>query len=166
VIQSISIQPSLTGYISKGIALYGKGHVREVRVAFDVASIFTNQVSRTNHFLLLIKVGQICPAYPLLHSVFQAIVLFNAAQHEEAMLLVNELAAACPNANALGCHVVEVSVMRLRSVINADLCNSYIRHICAFSSESMSLMARVMMKPLTISLPLSIPLLSHRKSFI
>jgi thiamine pyrophosphokinase len=74
-IKSISIQPSLTGYISKGIALYGKGHVRE------------------------------------------AIVLFNAAQHEEAMLLVNELAAACPNANALGCHVVE-TYLRVQLGIN------------------------------------------------
>ncbi|KIK40717.1 hypothetical protein CY34DRAFT_806892 [Suillus luteus UH-Slu-Lm8-n1] len=54
-IKSISIRPSLTGYISKGIALCGKGHIREARAAFDVASMFTNQDSNTNHFLLLIK---------------------------------------------------------------------------------------------------------------
>ncbi|KAG1793298.1 uncharacterized protein HD556DRAFT_1479402 [Suillus plorans] len=36
---------SLTGFISKGIALCGKGHVREARVGFDVASMFTNQDS-------------------------------------------------------------------------------------------------------------------------
>jgi hypothetical protein len=48
--QSISIQSSLIGYISKGIALCGKGHVREARIAFDVASVFTNQSSETNHF--------------------------------------------------------------------------------------------------------------------
>ncbi|KAG2741428.1 WD40 repeat-like protein [Suillus brevipes Sb2] len=47
-INSISIQPSLTGYISKGIALCGKGLVREARAAFDVASMFTN-----NHCVLL-----------------------------------------------------------------------------------------------------------------
>jgi WD40 repeat protein len=49
-IKSISIQSSLIGYISKGIALCGKGHVREARIAFDVASVFTNQSSETNHF--------------------------------------------------------------------------------------------------------------------
>ncbi|KAG2737377.1 hypothetical protein P692DRAFT_20652962, partial [Suillus brevipes Sb2] len=41
--KSISIQPSLAGYISKGIALCGKGLVREARAAFDVASMFTNK---------------------------------------------------------------------------------------------------------------------------
>jgi hypothetical protein len=47
----------LAGYISKGIALCGKGLVREARAAFDVASMFTNKDSNTNHFLLLIKVS-------------------------------------------------------------------------------------------------------------
>ncbi|KAG2338654.1 WD40 repeat-like protein [Suillus weaverae] len=89
-IKSITIKPSLTGYISKGIALCGKGQVREARIAFDVASILTNQNSIINHFLLLIK----------------AIALFNTAQHEEAMLLIKEL-AACPNTDLLGCRVVE-----------------------------------------------------------
>ncbi|KIK31952.1 hypothetical protein CY34DRAFT_19412 [Suillus luteus UH-Slu-Lm8-n1] len=37
-IKSISIQPSLTGYISKCIALCGKGLVWEAMVAFDIAS--------------------------------------------------------------------------------------------------------------------------------
>ncbi|KIK44827.1 hypothetical protein CY34DRAFT_594611 [Suillus luteus UH-Slu-Lm8-n1] len=89
-IKSISIRPSLTGYISKGIALCGKGHVREARIAFDVASMFTKQDSTITHFLLLIK----------------AIALFNADQHEEAMLLV-KLAAACPNTDILECRVVK-----------------------------------------------------------
>ncbi|KAG2742064.1 WD40 repeat-like protein [Suillus brevipes Sb2] len=89
-------------YISKGIALCGKGLVREARAAFDVASMFTNQDSNTNHFLLLIK----------------AIALFNAAQHEEAMFLVNELAAACPNADILGCRVVE-AYLRVQLGIDA-----------------------------------------------
>ncbi|KIK39172.1 hypothetical protein CY34DRAFT_808550, partial [Suillus luteus UH-Slu-Lm8-n1] len=89
-IKSVSIQPSWTGYISKGIALCGKGHVQEARAAFDVASIFMREDSIPNHFLLLIK----------------AIALFNADQHNEAMLLVKELAAASPDAD-LGCRVVE-----------------------------------------------------------
>ncbi|KAG1726863.1 uncharacterized protein EDB91DRAFT_1350428 [Suillus paluster] len=87
--KSIIIQPSLTGYISKGIALCGKGQVRDAKVAFDVAFMFTNENSNTVHFLLL------------------AIALFAADEHEEAMLLLKELAAACPNNNALGRHVVE-----------------------------------------------------------
>jgi hypothetical protein len=102
----------LTGYISKAIALCGKGHVREARIAFDIASVFTNQDSKTIHFLLLIKVNQICLTYSPLHLAFQAIALFNADQHEEAMLLIRELAAACPNADILGCRVVEVSVLQ------------------------------------------------------
>ncbi|KAG1893754.1 uncharacterized protein F5891DRAFT_1258305 [Suillus fuscotomentosus] len=90
-IQSINIRPSLVGFVSKGITLCGKGHVREARIAFDVASMFTNQNSETNQFLLLIK----------------AIALFNADQHDEAMLLIKDLAAACPNADPLARRVVE-----------------------------------------------------------
>ncbi|KIK37516.1 hypothetical protein CY34DRAFT_810271 [Suillus luteus UH-Slu-Lm8-n1] len=101
-IKSISIRPSLTGYISKGIALCGKGLVREARVAFDVASMFTSKDPGNNHFLLLIK----------------AIALFNAAQHEEGMVLVNELAAACPDADILGCRVVE-TYLRVQLGIDA-----------------------------------------------
>ncbi|KAG2744098.1 hypothetical protein P692DRAFT_201794166, partial [Suillus brevipes Sb2] len=101
-IKSISIRPSLTGYISKGIALCGKGLIREGRAAFDVASMFTNQDSSTNHFLLLIK----------------AIALFNAAQHEEAMFLVKELAAACPNGDIIGCRVV-LAYLRVQLGIDA-----------------------------------------------
>ncbi|KAG1786303.1 uncharacterized protein HD556DRAFT_1539637 [Suillus plorans] len=54
-IKSIRIQPSLTGYISKGIALCGKGRVLDARAAFDVASMYTDQDSEITHFLLLIK---------------------------------------------------------------------------------------------------------------
>jgi hypothetical protein len=156
----------LTGYISKGIALCGKGLVREARIAFDVASMFTKQDSDTNHFLLLIKVGQIHLACSLLHSVFQVIALFNADQHEEAMLLVKELAAACPNADPLGCRVVEVRIMQPCSVIKIDLFHSHIRHIYAFSSEPKPWIVHVTTKPLTTSLPLSTLALSHRKTFM
>ncbi|KAG2060083.1 WD40 repeat-like protein [Suillus hirtellus] len=89
--KSINIKPSLIGFISKGIALCGKGHVQEAMVAFDVASTFTNQDSETNQFLLLIK----------------AIALFNADQHEEAMLLMKDRDVACPNIDPLARRVVE-----------------------------------------------------------
>ncbi|KAG2363059.1 hypothetical protein BDR07DRAFT_1332384 [Suillus spraguei] len=90
-IKSISIQPSLTGYISKGIAHCGKGHVLDTRISFNIAFLFTNQESEAVHFLLLIKV----------------IALFNLDQLEEAMLLLKELAATRPNPDIFACRVVE-----------------------------------------------------------
>jgi hypothetical protein len=128
--------------------------------------MFTDQDSKTNHFLILIKVSEIYLAYLLSHCVFQAIALFNAEQHEEATLLIKELAAACPNTDLLGCRVVDVSVMQPCLVIDADLCNSHIRHIYAFSSESMPWMARVTMKLPTTSLSLSTRALFHRNTYI
>ncbi|KAG2364291.1 hypothetical protein BDR07DRAFT_1402050 [Suillus spraguei] len=94
-IESISIQPSLTGYISKGIALCGKGRILEARAAFDVASMYTDQDSETIHFLLLIK----------------AIALFNSDQHNEANLLLKELTTGCPNADTRACHLVEAYLL-------------------------------------------------------
>jgi hypothetical protein len=156
----------LIGYISKGIALCGKGHVREARAAFDVASMFTHQDSTASHFLLLIKVRQIRLAYSLLHLTFQAVALFNADQHEEAMLLVKELAAACSDADLFGCRVVEVSVLRQHLVVDADLCNFHIRHIYILSLELKPWLTRATMLLLTTSLRLSTPVLSHRNTFI
>jgi hypothetical protein len=156
----------LIGYISKGIALCGKGDIRHARAAFDVASFFTNQDSKTNHYLFLIKVGCFALAYSLLHCVFQAIALFNADQHEEAMLLVEELTAACMNVDPLGCRVVEVSIMQPRSVIKTDLCNSHIRHIYVFSSEPKPWTVRIMTKPLITSPLLSTRVFSHQKAFM
>ncbi|KAG2749928.1 WD40 repeat-like protein [Suillus brevipes Sb2] len=89
-IKSIRIQPSFAGHISKGIALCGKSQVRAARTAFDLASAFTNGDLKTTHFLFLIK----------------TIALFNAGEHEEAMLRVEELAAS-PNVDTLACRVVE-----------------------------------------------------------
>jgi len=57
--QSISIQPSLTGYISKGIALCGTMQLRDAMKAFDIAFMFTDGDLKTSHLLLLIKVGLI-----------------------------------------------------------------------------------------------------------
>ncbi|KAG1870539.1 WD40-repeat-containing domain protein [Suillus tomentosus] len=99
-IQSISIQPSSTGYISKGIALYGRGHIQGARIAFDLASTFANEDSKI--ILLLVK----------------AIAIFNADQHEESITFVRELAATCPNHDSLACRVVEV-YMRVQLGVNA-----------------------------------------------
>lgn len=89
-IKSVRIQPSFAGHISKGIALCGKRQVRAARTAFDLASAFTNGDLKATHFLFLIK----------------TIALFNAGEHEEAMLRVEELAAS-PSVDTLACHVVE-----------------------------------------------------------
>ncbi|KAG1747253.1 uncharacterized protein EDB91DRAFT_1345292 [Suillus paluster] len=89
--KSVAIQPSLIGYISKGIALCGKGQVQDARTAFNIAFMFTNEESKIIHFLLLIQV----------------IALFGADQHQEAMQLVQQLAAACPDDNTLAYRVVE-----------------------------------------------------------
>jgi hypothetical protein len=49
----------------------------------------------------------------MLHYGYQAIALFNANQHADAMRRVRELAATCPNGDTtLACRVVEVSVMK------------------------------------------------------
>ncbi|KAG0703993.1 hypothetical protein DFH29DRAFT_404756 [Suillus ampliporus] len=100
--KSVEIQPSLTGYISTGIALCGKKLVRDARTAFDIAFIFANEDSKITHFIFLIK----------------AIAIFNADQHEEAINRVRELAAARPNDDALACRIVE-AYMYVRLGINA-----------------------------------------------
>jgi hypothetical protein len=121
--------------------------------------------SATYHFLLLIKVHLICLVYSLLQRVFEAIALFNADQHNEAMLLVKELAAASPDTD-LGCRLVEVSVRQLCSVIDTDLCRSHIRHILMFSSEPKPWVTRVSTKPPITSLPPSMLVLPHQNSFM
>jgi hypothetical protein len=113
---------------SWGITLYGKGHLWEARIAFDATLMFPNQNSETNHFLLLIKVTSTCLAYSLFHSMFQD-------NHKEAMLLIKELAAACPNINSLWHYVVEVNDMQLSLVIDTYPCNLHIRLIYVFCSE-------------------------------
>ncbi|KAJ8594796.1 hypothetical protein M405DRAFT_440608 [Rhizopogon salebrosus TDB-379] len=93
-LKSVNIQPSLTGYLSKGIALCGQMNFQDATKAFDLAFMFAEGGSKTVHLLLLIK----------------AIALFNANQHDEAMLRVQELATACPNADIVACRAVEVSL--------------------------------------------------------
>ncbi|KAG2339145.1 hypothetical protein BDR05DRAFT_968226, partial [Suillus weaverae] len=90
-LKSISIQLSLMGCISKGIALCGKRQFQDAMKAFDLAFMFVDADLNKTRLLLLIK----------------AIALFNANQHEEAILRVQELATTRPNANTLACNVVE-----------------------------------------------------------
>jgi hypothetical protein len=82
------------------------------------------------------------------------------------MLLVKELAAACPDTDLLGCRVVEVCVMQPRLFIDTDLCNSHLRHIYVCNSELMPWMASVTMKLLTTSLPLLTRVLSHQNLWL
>ncbi|KAG2346036.1 HET-domain-containing protein [Suillus weaverae] len=90
-LKSIKIQPSLMGCISKGIALCGKRQFQDAMKAFDLAFMFVDADLNKTRLLLLIK----------------AIALFNANQHEEAILRVQELATTHPNANTLACNIVE-----------------------------------------------------------
>jgi hypothetical protein len=97
--------------------------------------------------------------------MFQAIALFNANQHEEAMLLVKEVATACLNAD-IGCRVAEVGVLWLRLVIDTDICNFHIRHIYVLNLELKPCVTRVTMKPPVTSPPLSTPALPHQNPLI
>jgi tetratricopeptide (TPR) repeat protein len=121
-VKSITIQPSLAGYIFKGIALCGQGHIRDARIAFDIASMFTNEDSKTVHFLLLVK----------------TIALFGADQHEEAILLVQQLATACPNNDTLACHVVEayLHIQLGTNALNGELYNDAAVHFSVAASSS------------------------------
>ncbi|KAG1785217.1 WD40-repeat-containing domain protein [Suillus plorans] len=92
-IKSLTIHPSLAGYIAQGIALCGKQLVEDARAAFELAFTFTVGNSDATLFLFLIK----------------AIALFNANEHSEAMLCVEQLATDS-NADPLVCRVVEASL--------------------------------------------------------
>jgi hypothetical protein len=59
----------LTGYISEGIALCGKGQIKDAMEAFDLAGMFTDGQSKP--ILLLIKAGQSFPLYSLVHHVLR-----------------------------------------------------------------------------------------------
>jgi hypothetical protein len=98
----------LTGYISRGIALCGKGQIQDAIDAFDLATMFTNGQSKT--ILLLIKAGQIFLPYSLIHHGSQAIALFNAEQHSKATPHVYQPPDASPDSDTLACSIVKVSI--------------------------------------------------------
>ncbi|KAG1789544.1 uncharacterized protein HD556DRAFT_777664 [Suillus plorans] len=93
--KSVNIQPSLSGLISKGIALCGKMQFEDAMKAFDLAFTFTNEDSKTVHLLLLIK----------------AIALFNANQRVDGMQRLQELAITCPNVDNIAYGVVEAYLL-------------------------------------------------------
>ncbi|KAG2053742.1 WD40 repeat-like protein [Suillus hirtellus] len=101
-LKSISVQPSLMGCISKGIALCGKRQFEDAMKAFDIAFMYVDADLNKTRLLLLIK----------------AIALFNANQHEEAILRVQELATTRPNPNSLACGIVE-AYLHLQLGMNA-----------------------------------------------
>jgi hypothetical protein len=57
VMQSVRIQPSLSGYLAMGIALCGQMQVQDGMKALDLTFMFSNEDLRIVHFILLIKVG-------------------------------------------------------------------------------------------------------------
>jgi tetratricopeptide (TPR) repeat protein len=119
IAQSITIQPSLLGYISKGIALCGNDRLGDAMEAFDLAFQFTNRDQVTIDLLLLIKVPS------LLHTQFflqcdyvQAVALFNARRHDEAMRRVQDLTTAYRHSNKYLCGNVNVSFMQTSSILS------------------------------------------------
>ncbi|KAG1738890.1 uncharacterized protein EDB91DRAFT_1249063 [Suillus paluster] len=90
-IKSISIKPSLMGYISKGIAL------SEQRAVLRLDASVRHGVHARYMFI----------TYSPLHFSFQAIAIFDTGHHEEAFLRVRELASACPNNDTLTCRAIE-----------------------------------------------------------
>jgi len=158
-VKSISIRPSLPGYISKGIALCGKMHFGEMVEAFDIAFMFTDGDSNAIHVLLLIKARKSSLILVPCLLYLQAIAIFNAGKYKEAMIRIQELAAACPNADTLACRVVEVSIihsMKPRFVHRLIFWFSHVRPIYVFNWASMPWTMGVTKKRLTILLLLSV----------
>ncbi|KAG1787157.1 WD40-repeat-containing domain protein [Suillus plorans] len=122
-INSVRIQPSFAGHISEGIALFGKKKFwAAASTAFDLASAFTNGDLKTTQ---------------LLHCDFQTIALFNAGQHKEAMLRVEELAIS-PNVDTLACRVVEayLRVHLGNTAFNQKFYNEAVDHFTAAVNAS------------------------------
>ncbi|KIK46471.1 hypothetical protein CY34DRAFT_800323 [Suillus luteus UH-Slu-Lm8-n1] len=92
--KSIAIQPSLLGYISKGIALCKNDQFCDAMEAFDLSFVFSNHDPIVIDLVLLIK----------------AVALFNADCQDEAMRRLNDLATAQRHSHT-----------RSRSVVNSFL---------------------------------------------
>ncbi|KAG2148265.1 hypothetical protein BD769DRAFT_1720012 [Suillus cothurnatus] len=90
-VKSIAIQPSLWGYVSKGLALCGNEQLWDAMEAFDLAITFSDRDPVTIDLLLLIK----------------AVVIFNAGRHNEALRRVQRLATADQHSDALRCSMVD-----------------------------------------------------------
>lgn len=89
-VRSIAIQPSLLGYISKGIALCGSKQLWDAVEAFDSAFVFSNSDPNIINLLLLIK----------------AIALFYAGRYDEAVRRVQDLTTTSQHSDPTPCSVV------------------------------------------------------------
>ncbi|KAG1897773.1 WD40-repeat-containing domain protein [Suillus fuscotomentosus] len=110
-IQSVSIQPSLAGHISEGIAFCGKKQVLAARISFDLASTFTNRDFKSDHFLFFIKA--------------------------EAIFRIREL-AACPNVDPVACRIVEAYLrVQLGNIALEGAChNEAVEHFTVAANAS------------------------------
>ncbi|KAG2337993.1 hypothetical protein BDR05DRAFT_1004611 [Suillus weaverae] len=113
--QSISIQISAAGYMSKGIALCGKGRIREACSAFDLALKLATGDSATHHLLYLIK----------------AIPIFNANSQEDAIMCVKDIANVSRDADLLACNVVQFYAQMGLTALNGNILDEAIEYITA-----------------------------------
>ncbi|KAG1890913.1 WD40-repeat-containing domain protein [Suillus subluteus] len=95
--KSIAIQPSLLGYISKGIALCGKDQLCSAMEAFDLSSVFLNYDPIAIDLVLLIK----------------AVALFNANCHDEAMRRLEDLSTAYQHLHTRSRSIVNIYLRAL-----------------------------------------------------
>ncbi|KAG2337996.1 hypothetical protein BDR05DRAFT_952268 [Suillus weaverae] len=115
--QCLSIKRSSIDYMSKGIALCGKGQIREACSAFDLASKMTTGNSASRHHIFLIK----------------AIATFNANEQDEAIMCVNDMADVSEDANLLSCNVVQTyfyAQMGL-TALSGNILDKAVEHITA-----------------------------------
>ncbi|KAG2140532.1 uncharacterized protein EDB93DRAFT_1297267 [Suillus bovinus] len=132
-LKSISIQPSLVGCISKGIAHCGKQQFQDAMKAFDLAFMYVDADLNKTRLLLLIK----------------AIALFNANKHDEAILRVQNLATTRPNPNSLACSIVEAYLhvqMGMNASTNARHDEAVDHFTAAIGTISFSSMAAIHFK--------------------
>jgi len=126
------------GYISKGISLSGKEQLKAME-AFDLAFVFSDREPITIDLLLLIKVlltlFSVRCTKTLMLFISQAIVLFNASHHDEAMRRVQDLATACQHSDPLPCSVVNVRFMSDPSTF--PILKSLASHIYVCSMQSL-----------------------------
>ncbi|KAG0698960.1 hypothetical protein DFH29DRAFT_1081516 [Suillus ampliporus] len=116
---SIAIQPSLFGYISKGIALCGSERLVDAMEAFDLACIYSDRHPITVDLLLLIK----------------AVALFNANYHDEARRRVQGLVTAYQHSDTLSCRVVNKWLSKTGGTVKrADRLNECIPCVTDFFS--------------------------------
>ncbi|KAG2151591.1 uncharacterized protein EDB93DRAFT_1249232 [Suillus bovinus] len=103
-VKSIAIQPSLLGYISKGIALCGNGQLCDAMEAFDLAFIFYNHNPIIVDLLLLIK----------------AVSIFNASRRDEAMRRVQDLATTYQHPGRFPCSVINSYLRAQLAIIDFE----------------------------------------------